>query len=566
MSFFSFIDSIIKPLGIKFNKNLSHKKFYCLNDNTGKTKFYLNDPSTPHLIKELTPTPSSSLKLDVKGDKGAGFALGSEEQQANACNLVISKNIDYLNTLYKIVTNKKIDRWIATDALKVFPRAGVDLNAYYDRKSLRFFYLNDKKKNKMVYSCDATPVVCHEFGHAFLDTIRPDFWSVQAIEIWSFHEAFGDISSLLFSLQNEELIRYALEETDGNLLKSNVITRIGAEMGSTYFNLAKNKQGLTGDFLRDISVVYNYQNPELLPNKGPDNILINECHSFSRVFSSAFYEIVIRIAEENLKTGKLNDYIESIKYSRDLCARYLLKAIHSVPMTVRFFDALARQILFVDLSEGSKYQEIINKVFSNRNILIQKVKMLEKKTFKEIKKSFSQEKIEVEELNKNKVLKVLVNNSIKILDKRLINLNNNYLYGYEIDVANQKSFYFDKKGRLIDVIEASDNEYLDSALFCLNYLDKNNLIGKNDKSTFEVIDSKIVRKKISCKCGLPNYCDPNAPEYQKPWKPENHYRYGVAEAQKNIVNCDCSEEPKNTENKKCNHGSLNCHSNYKYYC
>lgn len=564
-SVFSFINSIIKPLRIKFDKKINHKVFSCNTDSTGKTKFYLNDPTTPNLVKDSVPPIEGSLKLDVKGEAGTGFPLGSEQQQASACNIVINKNIDYLSTFYKMVSNNKLERWVATDSLKVFPRAGVDLNAYYDRRSLRFFYLNDKKKNKIVYSCDATPVVCHEFGHAFLDTIRPDFWSVQSIEIWSFHESFGDISSLLFSFQNDELINAALEETNGDLLKSNVITRIGAEMGSIYFNLAKNKTGLTGKFLRDISVVYKYQTPELLPNKGPDNILINECHSFSRVFTGAFYEILIEIAKENLKSGKFKSYVESLKYSRDICTRYLLAAVIAAPLTPRFFDALARQILFVDLSEGSNYQKIINKVFSDRGILLQKVKMLEKKTFVQIKNSVSKDNFEVHEFNKNKILRVLSTNTIKIVDKRLLNLSNNHLYGHEIEIPCQKSFYFDEKGKLVDTVVSDESESIDSAIFCLSYLDKNNLIGTHNDAIFDIVNNKIVRKKISCKCGVPNYCDPNAPEFQKPWKPNNHYRYGIEQNQKPL-SCKCSENVSKSKPSKCVHKSLGCCFNAKYYC
>ncbi len=44
------------------------------------------------------------------------------------------------------------------------PAAGADMNAYYDRRSLRFFYYNHRGRN--VYFGDSADIVAHELGHA----------------------------------------------------------------------------------------------------------------------------------------------------------------------------------------------------------------------------------------------------------------------------------------------------------------------------------------------------------------------------------------------------------------
>jgi hypothetical protein len=88
-------------------------------------------------------------------------------------------------------------RWAATNTLNVYPAAGQDLNAFYDRNSLKFFYALDPVVKKNIYTSDSSDVVSHETGHALLDSIRPDFWNVQSYEVWALHESFGDIISIL---------------------------------------------------------------------------------------------------------------------------------------------------------------------------------------------------------------------------------------------------------------------------------------------------------------------------------------------------------------------------------
>ena len=488
-----------------------------------KTKFYLNDPSTPFLTKEQDAPVSLVLPMSVSGDKGSGYPMGSSQQQANACKIMLNNALNYMMVSYKTTNpSRTITRWAATNNLIIRPRAGVDINAYYDRGSLSFFYFNNKIRNKVIYTCDAHPIVAHEFGHAFLDILRPDFWSAQAIEVWAFHEAFGDMTALITCLQYDDLINYAIKETNGDLLKSNVISRLAAEMGMGIYDLSIDKTGVPLNYLRDLSVVYNYVAPESLPIDGHDNVLVNESHSFSRVFSGAFYEILVKIANQNVKMGR--SLSDSLKISRDVTSRYLIKSTSAAPMTSRLFDAMAKQMILVDKAEGGKYQDVLNSVFKSRNIILSKVLMLNDENFDSIKKSIKSS-YELHLYDKEKYIKTHSTKLIKIKDVIGISaLNNNPLFKLNIEVPDQTGYYFDENNKLFDVAETSEKEAIDSALSCLNYLNQNNLVGNHKKALFEIKNNKLIRKRIMCKCGLPNYCDPNAPEYKKPWKPANNSR------------------------------------------
>jgi len=557
-SLFSLLNYIIKPFKLQTQESFELPRFNALSNESGKTAFYLNDPTTPYLVAEEAPPQDTCFPVSVKDDKGPGYPMGSPQQQASACKLIINNLLCYLLVIHRFTnSDKKLSGWVSKKPLSVVPRAGVDLNAYYDRNSLKFFYYNSPKK--VVFACDSTPVVCHEFGHAFLDTLRPDFWSAQSFEVWAFHESFGDISSIIASLQRDELITYAIEETRGDLLRSNVITRVGAEMGQTYYEMIKGKNGSLPSCLRDASVVYKYVAPESLPKKGPDNVLVYESHNFSRVFTGAFYEMCVEVANQIIKDGTCKGLLEAMKLSRDICARYLLKATVSVPCTVRLFEALAKQILLADRDEGSKYQSVIKSVFIRRNIMTSSVKMLQNKSISDVKSELAGQAYTIELQNSEKVIKTFSDNTIKIIDKRVLSLRNNHLYGLQVEVPNQVAYYFDSKDRLVDVVGSSENEVINSAMECLDYLDRNALIGKGKE--FEIKYGKITRSRIKCKCGLPNYCDPNAPEFNKPWKPANHSSCCkcVGESCK-PRSCGCEEFSSKNEKRKsyCSSSIVSC--------
>jgi hypothetical protein len=76
---------------------------------------------------------------------------------------------------------------------------GTDLNAFYDRKGLKFFH--GSAGERTVFSGESPDVVCHELGHAALDSFKPQLFDAASIEVAAFHESFGDMSALLSALR-----------------------------------------------------------------------------------------------------------------------------------------------------------------------------------------------------------------------------------------------------------------------------------------------------------------------------------------------------------------------------
>lgn len=498
------------------------------------TKIYLNDPTYPSLVVNQLEPKDTILAMRSVGEMGSGYPLGSPQQQSLALKIMVNDALVYMASMSPI----PIANWAAVKSLILMSRAGKDVNAYYDRSSLRFFFFGSKQMNKNIFACDARPVVAHEFGHAFLDILRPDWWNTQATEVWAFHEAFGDMTATLISLQHDELIDYAIAETNGDLTKSNILTRLAAEMGTGLYQLTAGKDGELPNCMRDMTQYFKYIEPEKLPSRGRDDQLLSECHSFSRVFTGAFWEIVVKIGlaqECNLREG--------MKRSRDIVAGYLLKAVVQSPTTVRLFDAIAQQMCAVDHAEGGKYQTIIRESFSNRGILRQQVMMLKDVNIDDLIQTIK-EPHEIQNYGDMKIVRTLSTKTMRLSDKigTLMALEANPLFDLEIVVPDQSAYYFDKD-KLVGVSESNEGEIMDAAYNCLRILNDGGFVGNHKSALFENRFGKLIRKQIVCTCGKPNYCDPNAPEYGKPWKPANNAGCMSCKNTKCLPrSCDCEPE------------------------
>ena len=89
--------------------------------------------------------------------------------------------------------------WELGPVLPVLLDNGEDLNAFYDRQALNFFH--GSSPDGVVFSGASPDIVCHEMGHAILDSVKPQLFDVGSQEAAAFHESFGDMSAILSDLQ-----------------------------------------------------------------------------------------------------------------------------------------------------------------------------------------------------------------------------------------------------------------------------------------------------------------------------------------------------------------------------
>jgi hypothetical protein len=437
-------------------------------------EYILNDPTTPNLILNVpVPKFSPAPKFSVQKYQGGGFPSGSFESQAANCVVTLSHTIEFLNKY----TDKPIVNWAGTPMLSVFPRAGKDLNAYYDRKNLKFFYFTHERIGTM-YTCDSTDIVAHELGHAILDFYRPDMWSAVFLEVAAFHEAFGDFVSMMKSLSHDEVSNYAISQTGGDFKKENVISNLAEQMGEVIFKIYGPENGRNPNCLRCAINNFKYVNPGTLPENAPDSQLAAECHSFSRIFVGAFYDIFVMMYNDIKSTGVSE--IESIHQSRDTLLRYVMKAIQFAPLNVKFFESMSRTILWTDVTlNNRKYHDRIQQIFFNRNLLTPQIRMLSAPSCD----------------NEDGIVSIQSTRSIK-LGEHLIRIQSeadNPLYDVDVEIPQNQAHLYDNEKNLLDSIMVSEDESLSGAQDMISYLHKTESVSNDPMTPFEIQDGKLIR-------------------------------------------------------------------------
>ena len=443
-----------------------------------KIIYVINDPSTPKLIKELMPPLYSGKPyLNVKGYKGGGFSRSSVEGQAANCYVTVTNTIKLVNSTSQI----KITNWPGTSTLQIIPRAGVDLNAFYDRRSLKFFFVNDPRVGGSLYTCDSADIVAHELGHAILDAFRPETWSAISLEVASMHEAFADFIAIMHALSYEEIVNYVINKTEGNLRKNNVVSELAEQFGVAVYKLSDPKDGRSPSCLRSAINDFKYVNPGTLPIDAPYNQLAAECHSFGRVFLGALYDMLVMIYEDVKQSGK--SPVDSLIEARTILLRYMLKTIQNAPLNVKFFNSISKTILWADVTlNNRKYHNRIYEILKNRNLITTQLMML------------SAPKCE----NDNLIIKTQSCMNIKLEDKVMRNQSDdNPLYGVELEIPTESVYLYDKNRNLYDCLIVSEDESLSAAIDMIKYLHVTNSVSNDSKTPFEIKDGKLVRTHFS---------------------------------------------------------------------
>lgn len=458
-------------------------------------KYFLNDPTTPDVyIETLIPSSPGNMSFVVLGYNGESNPTDVISKQAANCQVTVATSLQYIQSILSQF-REPLQKWSKTNVLTVVPRAGKSLNAYYDGKNLKFFY--DMGSNrKMVFAANSTDAVSHELGHGLLDSLRPDLWDVQSLEAWGFHEAFGDINAMLTLMQFDIVLDKMLQETGGDIKLSNTVSRISEELGNAVFDKTGGRGVLKYGALRDAVNDFKYEKPETLPPKAEPSKLSANAHSFSRVFTGAWYDMFAAIYTVELK-NKNNK--EALKTARDIAANYLLRAICLTPKTIKFYEAMAKSILIIDKESNSVYSSIIRDVFEKRNILSNEITALSAVCFDDVKLQLR---------DSDKIIKVADSTVVKINKQTTVRLSDYFrgmsalsvngfnLNDVEIDVASEMFYEFDSFGNLIDEIKPLQGEILESAQACVGQIKYSNNVDDSEQTMWEVKNGKLLRTFI----------------------------------------------------------------------
>ena len=253
--------------------------------------------------------------------------------------------------------------WEVGASLKVILDEGEDLNAYYDRKALNFFH--GPSPSGTVYSGESPDVICHEMGHAILDSFKPELWGAASQEVAAFHESFGDMSAILSALQLPTLRGAILSDTGGKISKTSRLSRLAEQLGTAI--RAQAPDAVDPDCLRNAANSFVYRNPATLPSSAPAVSLSSEPHSFSRVFTGAFLEILGAMLQ--IKAGASTPTDPQLLAVSTEFGGILATAVKAASVVSDWYAQVAAQIVLAAGKVNPAYAPAIKAVFVRRQIL-----------------------------------------------------------------------------------------------------------------------------------------------------------------------------------------------------
>ncbi len=244
--------------------------------------------------------------------------------------------------------------------LALLPDAGEDLNAFYDRSTFSFFHKT--VHGTTFFSGESTDVVSHEVGHGLLDSVRPELFEVNFLEVGAFHEAFGDCTALLTALGDKD-IRQKLLAVTSTLLKRNFVESTAEELSGAIGLLVP---GHNASEPRHAFNTFEFQLPQTLPDDGGPGALIDEVHSFGMVFTGCFWDTLANMfAAASAKTEAA-----LLSTARTLY-EIVVAGVKTAVVTPRFLQSVGRAMVLADQSlHAAANRDHIRNAFQKHNILL----------------------------------------------------------------------------------------------------------------------------------------------------------------------------------------------------
>lgn len=231
----------------------------------------------------------------------------------------------------------------------VYPRAGIDANAYYSRyeRSLKFYHFHpdNNETNPMVYTCRSFDIVAHETGHAILDALRPGYWGSMHPQTGALHEAFGDLTAILTMLAQMDQCEAIIAESKADLHTKTFFSAVGEEFGEAIYNRT------TG--------LRNADNDLKLSEVG------TQVHSLSQVFTGAVYDIMADMFNDYVKF-ELYDPAETLfKLGKHLTSLIIIALYQGPDHNATFVDIANKMI---EIEPVEHWKEFIRNRFEEREV------------------------------------------------------------------------------------------------------------------------------------------------------------------------------------------------------
>lgn len=325
----------------------------------------LSVPSASPIERPVPNVSDARLAIRIEGPKPAAkvYPRGTKEFRYWTAAEALRRAADYWGGILPSSFT-----WKVGNQLPVRLDEGVDLNAFYTRggagdpPGLSFFH--ETVNGVTYFSAESPEVTCHELGHAVLDALRPELFNTAFIEAAAFHESYGDMTAILSVLQLPSMRTNLIGATAGKIARNSRVSRLAEQLG--FAIRINHPDAVDGDSLRNAANTFFYRDPHQLPPSAPANLLSSEPHSFSRVFTAAFLEMLAGIFAAQGAPGSEQQLLDATKIAGQLLAG----AVAEAPVVPAYYSQVAAHFLSVDASQfNKKYRDVIKGAFVRRGIL-----------------------------------------------------------------------------------------------------------------------------------------------------------------------------------------------------
>lgn len=260
--------------------------------------------------------------------------------------------------------------WAVGEQLSVTPHKQEGRNAYYSRwgGGTNYFFSPSPGLGRTMNTADSADVVSHETGHALLDGLRPGYFGTHDDETGAFHEAFGDCAATLYALSQKDNRDLFAKQTGGDMTKHNVFSSLAEEFGAARVLDNSDPSDDHKTWLRTNLNDFTYKPPsELPPGRGSETELGREVHSFSRLFSAAFYDSVAAVYNQARAEGQSID--QALITAEKINGPAIERSVEAASTSRATFKQIALGMIASEKANGGKYADAMAQAFTKRKII-----------------------------------------------------------------------------------------------------------------------------------------------------------------------------------------------------
>ncbi|MEZ4667255.1 MAG: hypothetical protein R3E39_04950 [Anaerolineae bacterium] len=336
---------------------------------------FVSEPEVRQMSSRLIGLGLVNARFQVKDGMSA---TAQPDSQGNYLLWPDKPEFDQINSFYYATFTlqmfesyaRHVIPWsFGTAPLFINPHFGQGGNAFYNELDhlLGFNGFVDGDSS-VIQSAQSADVVSHETGHAVLDGLRDLYNESFGLGCAAFHESFGDMAAVLVALHDDSLIQKLLDWTGGDLRLDNFIASLAEQVTN---RLRANGRDLSerSVYLRNaLNSFVNASFDELpLSPENPEIQLARDSHNYSRVFTGAFYDILVAIYEDQRTT--IADRV-AIHRARDVVGHLLVTAVELGPVGELNFADMAKAFLAADkFLNNAEYTHLLIPIFDKRRIL-----------------------------------------------------------------------------------------------------------------------------------------------------------------------------------------------------